>query len=59
MDAQLFGSPRSAGFGESGLLLGAVLMLAYFLLSAAMVQGYSRSAPPPVAGQMTILVLSR
>ena len=59
MEAQLFGSPRSAGLGESGLLLGAVLMLAYFLLSAAMLQDYARPAPPPVAGQMTILVLSR
>ncbi len=59
MEAQLFGSPRSAGLGESGLLLGAVLMLAYFLLSAAMLQDYARSAAPPVAGQMNILVLSR
>ena len=59
MQAQLFDAPRSAGFGESGLLLGAALMLAYFLLSAAMVQDYSRSRPPPIAGETTILVLSR
>jgi hypothetical protein len=59
MEAQLFGSPRPSGLGESGLLLGAVLMLSYFLLSAAMLQDYSRKAAPPVAGQMTILVLSR
>jgi hypothetical protein len=59
MQAQLFDAPRSAGFGESGLLLGATLMLAYFLLSAAMLKDYARGAPPPLAGETTILVLSR
>ena len=59
MQGQLFDSPRSAGSGQSGLLLGATLMLAYFLLSAAMLQDYARSAPPPLVGETTILVLSR
>lgn len=59
MQGQLFDAPRAAGFGESGLLPGAALMLAYFLLSAAMFQDYARSAPPPIAGEITILVRSR
>ena len=59
MQAQLFVAPRSAGSGESGLLLGAALILAYFLLSTAMRAGLPRSSPPPLAGETTILVLSR
>jgi hypothetical protein len=59
MQAQLFDAPRASSFGGSGLLLGAALMLAYFLLSAAMLQDYARGAPPPLAGETTILVIAR
>jgi len=59
MQPQLFDAPRSAVFGESGLLLGGALILAYFLLSAALMQDFSRSSLPPLAGETTILVRSR
>ena len=59
MQPQLFGSPRSAALGEPGMLLGAALILAYFLLSAALVEDYSRARTPPLVGETTILVLSR
>lgn len=59
MQSQLFDAPRSADLDESGLLLGAALILAYFLLSAALMQDFSRSSAPPVAGETTILVRSR
>jgi hypothetical protein len=38
---------------------GSELIVAYFLLSSAMVQDFRRSSPPPVVGEMTILVRSR
>ena len=59
MHPQLFGSPRSAALGEPGMLLGAALILAYFLLSAAMMQDFKRASAPPIAGETTILVRSR
>ncbi len=59
MQPQLFDAPRSAALGEPGLLLGGALILSYFLLSAAMVQDFHRASPPPLVGQMTILVRSR
>ena len=40
-------------------MLGAALILAYFLLSAALVEDYSRAHTPPLVGETTILVLSR
>jgi hypothetical protein len=45
--------------GEPGLVLGAALILAYFLLSTALVNDFRRSSPPPLAGETTILVRSR
>ena len=59
MKAQLFAAPRSGASGEPGLLLGAALILGYFLLSTALVQGFSRSSPPPLVGETTILVRAR
>jgi len=59
MQVQLFVAPRSVASGEPGLVLGAALILAYFLLSTALVQDFRRSSPPPIAGETTILVLSR
>jgi hypothetical protein len=59
MQSQLFGAPRSAIPGEPGLVLGATLILAYFLLSAAMMQDFKKKSSPPLAGEMTILVRSR
>ncbi len=59
MQPQLFDAPRAADLGETGLLLGGALILAYFLLSAAMLQDFSRSAPPPLAGETTIIVRAR
>ncbi|HTS83178.1 MAG TPA: hypothetical protein VMH40_21455 [Myxococcaceae bacterium] len=59
MQPQLFDAPRSAAPGEPGLMLGAALILAYFLLSAALVDDYSRAHNPPLVGETTILVLSR
>lgn len=59
MQVQLFVAPRSVASGEPGLVLGAALILAYFLLSTALVQDFRRSAPPPLAGETTILVRSR
>jgi hypothetical protein len=59
MQAQLFLVPRSVGAGDSGLLLGAALILGMFLLSTAMIRDYSRISPPPVVGETTILVLAR
>ena len=59
MQAQLFLAPRSASPAEPGLLLGAALILATFLLSSAMVRDFSRSSPPPLVGETTILVLAR
>ncbi|HVP60473.1 MAG TPA: hypothetical protein VMT11_07935 [Myxococcaceae bacterium] len=59
MQAQLFVAPRAVAFGEPGLLLGATLILAYFLLSAALMQDFARSGPPPLAGETTILVRAR
>jgi hypothetical protein len=45
--------------GEPGLLLGAALILAYFLLSTALLQDFRRSSEPPIVGETTILVRSR
>jgi len=59
MQVQLFVAPRSVPSSEPGLFLGAALIVAYFLLSSAMVQDFRRSAPPPLVGQTTILVRSR
>jgi hypothetical protein len=59
MQVQLFVAPRSAVSSEPGLFLGAALIVAYFLLSSAMVQDFRRSSPPPLVGEMTILVRSR
>ena len=59
MQAQLFLVPRSVGASDSGLLLGAALILGMFLLSTAMIRDYSRISPPPVVGETTILVLAR
>ena len=59
MQTQLFGTPRSASLGEPGLMLGAALICAYFLLSAAMMQDFRKASAPPLAGEMTILVRSR
>jgi hypothetical protein len=59
MQPQLFGAPRSAILGEPGMVLGAALIFAYFLLSAAMMQDFRKSSAPPLAGEMTILVRSR
>lgn len=59
MQVQLFVAPRSVAFREPGLFLGAALILAYFLLSTAMVQDYRRASPAPLVGEMTILVRSR
>jgi hypothetical protein len=59
MQVQLFVAPRSAASSEPGLFLGAALIVAYFLLSSAMVQDFRRSPPPPLVGEMTILVRSR
>ena len=56
MQVQLFVAPRSVAPGEPGLLLGVALILAYFLLSTALVQDFSRSRPPPLVGETTILV---
>ena len=50
MQVQLFVAPRSVASGEPGLVLGAALILAYFLLSTAMVQDFRRSSPPPLVG---------
>jgi len=59
MQSQLFGAPRSAILGEPGLMLGAALISAYFLLSAAMMQDFRKTSGPPLAGEMTILVRAR
>lgn len=59
MQAQLFVAPRSRASAEPGLVLGAALIVAYFLLSTAMLQDFRRSSPPPLVGQTTILVRSR
>jgi len=59
MQPELFGAPRSAILGEPGLVLGTTLILAYFLLSAAMMQDFKKTSAPPLAGEMTILVRSR
>ena len=59
MQVQLFVAPRSVASGEPGLVLGAALILAYFLLSTALVQDFRRSSPPPLAGETTILVRAR
>jgi hypothetical protein len=59
MQVQLFVAPRSVASSEPGLFLGAALIVAYFLLSSAMVQDFRRSSPPPLVGEMTILVRSR
>lgn len=59
MQVQLFVAPRSVASREPGLILGAALILAYFLLSTAMVQDYRRASPAPLVGEMTILVRSR
>jgi hypothetical protein len=59
MQAQLFVAPRSVASSEPGLLLGAALIVAYFLLSTALVEDFSRSSPPPLVGQTTILVRAR
>ena len=59
MQVQLFVAPRSTASGEPGLVLGAALIVAYFLLSTAMLQDFRRSSPPPVVGETTILVLAR
>jgi hypothetical protein len=59
MQPQLFDAPRSVAVGEPGLLLGATLILAYFLLSAAMMQDFKKASAPPLAGETTILVRSR
>jgi hypothetical protein len=59
MEVQLFVAPRSLTSREPGLFLGAALILAYFLLSSAMLQDFRRSAPPPLVGEMTILVRSK
>jgi len=59
MQAQLFLAPRSVAGSDSGLLLGAALILGMFLLSTAMIRDYSRVSPPPVVGETTILVLAR
>lgn len=59
MQVQLFVAPRSVAPREPGLILGAALILAYFLLTTAMVQDYRRASPPPLVGEMTILVRSR
>ena len=59
MQAQLFVAPRAVASGKPGFLLGAALISAYFLLSAALLKDFSRSAPPPLAGEMTILVRAR
>ncbi len=50
MQVQLFVAPRSVASGEPGLVLGAALILAYFLLSTALVNDFRRSSPPPLAG---------
>jgi hypothetical protein len=59
MQVQLFVAPRSVASGEPGLVLGAALILAYFLLSTALVNDFRRSSLPPLAGETTILVRSR
>ena len=59
MQVQLFVAPRSVASGGPGLVLGAALILAYFLLSTAMVQDFRRSSAPPLVGETTILVRSR
>ena len=59
MQVQLFVAPRSVASGQPGLVLGAALILAYFLLSTALVNDFRRSSPPPLAGETTILVRSR
>jgi hypothetical protein len=59
MQVQLFVAPRSVASGQPGLVLGSALILAYFLLSMALVQDFRRSSPPPLAGETTILVRSR
>ena len=59
MQVQLFVAPRSTASGEPGLVLGAALIAAYFLLSTAMVEDFRRSSPPPLVGETTILVRSR
>ena len=59
MQVQLFVAPRSVASGEPGLVLGAALILAYFLLSTALVHDFRRSSPPPLAGETTILVRAR
>jgi hypothetical protein len=59
MQVELFVAPRSVASGQPGFLLGAALILSYFLLSAALVQDFSRSSTPPLAGEMTILVRAR
>jgi hypothetical protein len=59
MQVQLFVAPRSRASGEPGLVLGAALIVAYFLLSTAMVEDFRRSSPPPLVGETTILVRSR
>jgi hypothetical protein len=59
MQAQLFVAPRSVTTSEPGFVLGVALILAYFLLSTAMVQDFRRSSPPPLVGETTILVRAR
>ncbi len=59
MQAEFFVAPRAVTSGNPGWLLGAALILSYFLLSAALVQDFSRASTPPLAGEMTILVRAR
>jgi hypothetical protein len=59
MQVQLFVAPRSVASGEPGILLGAALIVAYFLLSTALLQDFRRSSSPPIVGETTILVRSR
>ena len=59
MQVQLFVAPRSVASSEPGLVLGVALILAYFLLSTAMVKDFRRSSAPPLVGETTILVRSR
>jgi hypothetical protein len=59
MQVQLFVAPRSVASGQPGLVLGAALILAYFLLSTALLQDFRRSSEPPMVGETTILVRSR